>query len=741
MLKYSLFAGTIFLSAFLLFLVQPMMGSYVLPWFGGTPVVWNTCLLFFQSLLLAGYAYAHWSSQRLGLRQHLCLHGGIACLSVVGLLFFPPSVGWKPNTVDFPVFQLLGLLTISLGVPYFLLSTTGPLLQEWFRHSVPKRDPYWLYALSNTGSLIALLGYPFGVEILWGREDQTLLWKGLFLLFIVLNLGCLLIRWRVGTEGPSPEEAEKETQPVSIFAKKEPPAIPPTRSDDLFWTSLAFGGSLLLLASTNQICQDVAAVPFLWVLPLALYLLTFILCFSTVSWYSRGPYLAILAAILLQTLSLMSNGFGTGLDFEITVQIATYSAMLFVGCMCLHGELSLAKPAPQHLTRFYLNLSLGGALGGMFVTLVAPFLFQGGYWEYPLSLGMVYFLLGWALFRNNWKAAWEKRSLKLAGFLGLGWSLAIMLILLSAAELKETTQAARNSYGVIRIEEEEVTIENDEEMLGHEEIVFRSLLHGRILHGGQYQREPWKNSPSTYYTPKSGIGVAFRGYPPRQEGKPIKIGVIGLGTGSLAVWGEQGDEMKFYEINPLVADWAKTFFTYLQDTPADTEIVLGDARLSLEQQLDKESENFDILVLDAFSGDAIPIHLLTLECFQVYWKHLKEDGILAIHISNKYLDLEPVIRGLTYRFSEIRQHPYKATLITYDPDHDENAPPGSYNSYWMLVTKNADFLVWEANREMENPSYLDMANLLGTSLSDEASDQNPGIVWTDDYVNLFEVVR
>jgi len=685
------YAVTIFLSAFLLFQIQPLMGRFILPWFGGGPAVWTTCMLFFQLLLLAGYLYAHLVTRHLAQQRQILLHIALIAAAVL-LLPIIPSDRLKPAGADAPVMQILLILGLSAGLPYFLLSTTGPLLQSWFRLVFPATSPYRLYALSNAGSLLALLTYPFLVEPALSLRNQALLWGAGLGLFGLLCIRCAF-QTRAAGRRPGSESAEAETQDDSNRPQR------PTVAAALLWLLLSACGSVLLLAITNQICADIAVVPFLWVLPLTLYLLTFILCFENERLYYRMVFWPLLIVACGGILMMLHEG----VDLSIQVQILGFSAGLFTCCMVCHGELVRLKPAPRHLTLFYLMVAAGGALGGVFATLVAPAIFSG---FLELHAGL------WACCALTATVFWyERRSTphRLRARQGLSYLLLCLVVLGVFGELlfynarqilEDSVSISRNFYGVLRVaaHDSETPMQT-----------YYALQHGRIDHGGQFAAPERRRRPTTYYGEESGVGLALLNTA-RSSG--LRVGIVGLGAGTLAAYGRPGDWFTFYEINPAVRDIATRRFTYLSDSPAKCDIALGDARMSLERQA---PQNFDVLVLDAFSSDAIPVHLLTREAFETYLKHLKKEGVLAVHISNRYLDFSPVIRTLASHFR------LGAVLIESESDPEAEIDEAT----WMLLTRNT--------------AFLGLADIQHAA-AEPPTTVHP-ILWTDDHSNLFQILK
>ncbi len=668
-----LHAATIFASAFLLFLVQPIVSKHILPWFGGSASVWATCLVFFQTLLLLGYAYADQVSRRLAPSRQVILHALLLALSLATLPVLAGSE-WKPDGSEDPGLYILLLLGATVGLPYLMLSTTGPLIQSWAAQSGEGPRVYRLYSLSNLASLLALLCYPFLIEPRLPLEVQSSVWSAVYTGFAVLCLlsGTALVR----DIRPDRTPATSERGDLS--------AEPRARTQAL-WIALSAMGSWLLLAVTNHITQNVAAIPFLWIVPLTLYLLTFVLCFESDRWYRRPLFLPLLFA----TFAVCAYGLNqSGLGLNIKVAIPLYCAGLFIGCMVLHGELASLRPAPRYLTRFYLALSLGGALGGILVGLVAPRLLPS---FYELGIGFVVIALLVAVLLR-------RRRIMLVSALLFASGYAAMLGVQVRNDLKSARLLERNFYGRLLVRD--VNIANG--------VTVRRLLHGAILHGEEYLNGDKAGQPTTYYGPSSGVGRALQ---VSAAGTPRTIGVVGLGTGTLAAYGQAGDRFRFYDIDPAVITVAQQEFGYLRNSRSRIDTVLGDARLSLE----KEAPNgFDLLAIDAFSGDSIPMHLLTREALAIYLRHMKEDGVIAFHVSNRFLALAPVVAQLA---ADRGMH---AVLVR---DAKPAAPLAS--SDWVLVARNEALLKRPGIAEgAQSPPFL------------------PGLgVWTDDANNLFRILK
>ncbi|MCX6922251.1 MAG: fused MFS/spermidine synthase [Verrucomicrobia bacterium] len=760
----AVYALTIFTGAFLLFQVQPLIGKYILPWFGGGPGVWTTCMLFFQVLLLGGYAYAHFSSRWLKPRTQAVVHL-ILLAAALALLPITPGDAWKPHGGGNPTLQILALLAVSLGLPYFVLSATGPLIQQWFSRAKPGVSPYRLYALSNLGSLLALVSYPFFFETHFTRKLQAGMW-GWGLVAYVLCCGFCAVRlWK--SEVPSlKSEVQSQEPEVGHHGPSSTPAAAINYQlstiNQVLWLLLPACASVLLLATTNKLCQDVAVIPFLWVLPLALYLLSFIICFDSPRWYVRYPFtLALIAALGCLCWALFD-----ATDWPLVSQVVVYCGGLFICCMVCHGELYRLKPDPRQLTGYYLMIAAGGALGGLFVAIAAPLVFTDYYeLHWGLFLCGLLFLFVCLTARaesrtwNEW--VWLGCTLGLLVFGGLDWSMSWLghhtkavpwggfvafrvvmwtgLVLVVASWIvrkkfrnfqhwrvmscawlslgmialgatlwahvhnsgKDRVYRSRNFYGVLTVYEHE-----KDDPLSH----YFLLQHGRITHGLQFADAEQATWPISYYGPDSGIGL---GVGALQSGHR-RIGVVGLGTGTMAAFVRAGDYLRFYEINPEVQAVANSWFSYLPKCPGNVEVARGDARLSMENE---PPQHFDLLVLDAFSSDAIPVHLLTKEAFEVYERHLNTNGVIAVHISNHYLNLQPVVVNLARHFG------YKLASIDFVENDEEW---WYYASTWILLTRNEKII--------NSPDIRHVASKV------KANSVNVPL-WTDDFASLFQILR
>ncbi len=670
-----LYALTIFTSAFLLFLVQPILAKQVLPWFGGSAAVWTTCLVFFQFLLLFGYAYSDYTTRKMSPRNQLILH---AVLLVVSLTSLPiiPDASWKPAGDEDPTYRILGLLAFTIGLPYFLLSTTGPLVQAWFARAHASGTVYRLFALSNFASLLALISYPFAVEPWVTTRVQSYGWSAGYVLFVVVCISAGVYSLRAHTEA----KASGNLPPAD-----DGPA--PTLAHYGLWLLLSAMGSFMLLAVTNHITHDVASVPFLWLLPLTIYLITFILCFEGSGWYKRtyffGPLMVVVCA-----LAWFLHEEGGIMEFKVAVPL--FSAGLFVMCMFFHGELAAMKPAPRYLTTFFLMVSLGGALGGVVVGFVAPKFFNT-YYEFGIGLVITLLLAAWL-------AIGSVRIVPMALLVATGFTGFHVYHYIHSLS-NDARLMTRNFYGTLRVKD-----------TGPEssETAMRRLMHGVIMHGEQYLNPKKSQRITTYYTESSGVGLAVKYF---QAAGPIRVGVVGLGTGTLAAYARPGDVVRFYEINPQVIEIARRDFRFIPDSKGEIDTVLGDARLTLERE---KPQQYDVLAIDAFSSDAIPVHLITKEAMAIYLKHIKPDGVVAFHVTNRFLKLAPVVKQI----ADI--HGLQTTLIT-----DDEGEGDASRTDWVLVTRN--------RKLVEHKAVKDNSNEI---------TEIPGLrLWTDDFNNLVQILK
>jgi len=664
-----LYATTIFLSSFLLFLVQPLIARLILPWFGGTAAVWTTCMLFFQCMLLAGYAYAHATTAKLSPRAQAILHTVLLAAAAATLPILPdPS--WKPEGGGEPISRILLLLTATVGLPYLLVSSTSPLVQAWFSRARPGANPYRLFAVSNFASLLALIGYPLLVEPNFTNGQQIDGWSWMFAAFAVM---CALLAWLTSAAQPA----------AASIALEDAPA--PGRREVVLWLALSASGSVMLLAVTNHITQNIAAIPLLWLAPLTLYLLTFILCFEGSAYRQKWWWVLVLASFAGMAWLLVDPDH----QFDLYLQLGTFLGGLFIACMFCHGELYRLRPSNRYLTAFYLWVSVGGALGGFFVAVIAPLAFKA---YYELGIGLIACaVLASILYRGVNRVAMAVSFAVLMGVTGA--------VCYDGFKFQDYVRlSVRNFYGVLRVKEYGTPGEPDH---------LRRLLHGTIMHGEQYMTGAARKDLTSYYQVTSGVGKAIAA---KQAKGPVRIGVIGLGTGTLAGYGRKGDVVRFYDINPAVVGIARDEFGYLGDSEAKIEIALGDARLTLEREA---PEKFDVLAVDAFSSDAIPVHLITKEALEVYLRHMKPDGIVAFHVSNRFLNLGPVVGQIARACGVFAVNVYEKG------DEDKT------QSDWVLVSRDRNALEDKVIKEVSEP----------------VEEEPLWRLWSDDYNNLVQVLK
>ncbi len=662
------FALTIFTGAFLLFIVQPLLGKFILPWFGGSAAVWTCCLLFFQLLLLGGYAYAHLSTALLPMRWQAIVHV-LLLVAAVCMLPIAPSTRWEPAGIDInPALYILLLLTACVGLPYLALSATGPLLQAWFARTHPGRSPYRLYALSNLGSLLALVAYPLAVEPGFTRMAQTRGWSIGLLAFACMCTLCAWITFRARGQ-----RSGESAVPLKGKTRIPLPAI--------FWIALPMAASTLLLATTNKLCQEVTVVPFLWVAPLGVYLLSFVISFDNPRWYRReifGPLLAL--ALFALCLMIYQNAITSG-KVSALAQIAIYLVTLFACCMACHGELFRMRPAAE-LTAYYLCIASGGALGGIVVAVAAPLLFNT-YLELSIGLFACAVLVAIVLYldRQGALARGRKRVVWYGIFIATVLLGCVMWIEgRPSIAFEKPVLFWRDFYGTLSVWHRKGHTAKFPGGWTPDQIVLR---HGGITHGIQFPDPDKHRLPTAYYGPEAGVGralLALRERPVSPLRPGLNIAAVGLGAGTLATYTRPEDLMTFYELNPSVERIANDHFFFLKEARGKVLVTLGDARLSLQRQ---PPQQLDCLVLDAFSGDSIPVHLLTREAFELYLQHLLPGGIVAVHISNNHVELEPVLAGLA-------EHFHLQTDVIIKPfDREAEQTTGQVTSKWVLLTRDA----------------------------------------------------
>jgi spermidine synthase len=721
-----LFSLTLFLGATLLFIVEPMFGKMALPLLGGSPAVWNTCMVFYQGALLAGYLYAHLAPKWLGVRRQAAFHLG---LLVLILFTLPIGIfhGWTPPPTANPVVWLLLLLLLSVGLPFFVVSTTAPLLQTWFAHTghTSAHDPYFLYGASNLGSLLALVAYPMLIEPYLRLHHQSWVWTGGYVLLIALVALCGVLLWQTSA-------------PAGVAAGRRA-AAPLNLSQRAWWVLLAFAPSSLLLGVTSYLSTDIAAVPLLWIIPLVLYLLTFVLVFARKpliphhSMVFAEPFLLIVLAVI----------FFIGLKGAVWQALPVHLLAFFCIAMVCHGELMHSRPSAHHLTEFYLWISVGGVLGGIFNALLAPILFnsvveypliivvasllrpslnppaarlKSPWWDIilPLFLAVLLVLLAWGFQMLPLKLkAYVLLSIAcLAGGicysfrfrprrLAIGLGVVIIAGGMFIVQPERLLLQERNFFGVSKV---------TEDAAGR----YHILTHGYTTHGAQSLDPARRREPLTYYHRNGPLGQVFAAFSGPKAKKELAI--IGLGTGTIACYGQAGQRLSYYEIDPAIERIAREprYFTYLADCPAHVKVILGDARLSLR---DAPGSFYDMIVLDAFSSDAIPLHLVTREAMSLYLSKLKEGGILVFHISNRYLDLKPVLGNLARDAGLVALSNFD--LKQSDQEFAEKKMP----SAWAVMARGTEDL----GRLAQDRRW-------------QALPQRPGArIWTDDFSNIWLV--
>lgn len=665
-----LYASVVFLSAFLLFLVQPIVAKQLLPVLGGSAAVWTTCLVFFQTVLLLGYFYADRLVHRLKPRMQALTHVTLLAVALATLGLHVRASAWAATW--HPMLTVLGLLSLIIGLPYFALSATTPLLQAWFTGGFQAERPYRLFALSNIGALLALLLYPVWAEPHLTLRMQTRLWSSAFFLFAVL---CGGIAWSIRQTLP-------DHPAVPAVAEKVSPR------QRALWLLLPACASLLLCAFTNHLSQNVAAIPLLWILPLAAYLLSFIVAFHSERAYPRWLMMRLVACVLGILGYVVYDVHGS---LPVPISVPLYCVSLFLLCFFFHAELYRLRPAEGSATGFYLTLSLGSALGSLFVGMLAPNIFRA---NYELAIGLV--LSAVLAVVVCWNFGIAARIFWSLGALALVW----VGIVQARAWRQDAILQLRSFYGTLRVTETHWPPEAE---------TTRTLFHGTIQHGAQFFGNGMRMQPRSYYAPFSGAGLALRFCCGDQ---PRRVGIVGLGAGALSAYGKPGDSFRFYEIDPQVEQIARELFTYLRETPAKADVVLGDARYSISRE---NGNPFNVLIVDAFSGDMVPVHLLTSQALALYRKHLAPDGIIAFHVSSQYLELEPVLAR------EAQQAGMQAITIFSKGDEQQ----GIFMAEWILLTTNRHFL---AQPEVSHAARISQTR------------SNVGL-WTDDYSSILPILK
>jgi len=668
-----LFGGAVFLGAFLLFLVEPIAAKQLLPVFGGSAAVWITCLVFFQTALLAAYVYAHWLARHSRWNLHFALL----------LLATGTAIVWTAHSIEMnsaslhPVSFIFAALGLSIGLPFLMLGATSPLLQVWLARIESGRIPYRLFALSNLASLLALALYPTLIEPHLTLQAQRLIWCCGFIGFALVS-AALTWRTRSSTAYPTAlrEGDDSEIAPVPLKHK-------------MLWILLPMGAAMQLAAVTSYLTQNIAAIPLLWIVPLAVYLITLILAFQFPRFLPRG-LIARFLVVMLAGLGYMLSQIDVSIPLRIGLSF--FLVEVFFACFFCHSEAYALRPQrPSESTLFYLLFAAGGALGAFLIGIASPLIFSFNY-----DLAITFFVTALLALAVTWSSGWAQRLL---------WSTAsalllVLVLMLHVAYQRDTPIAVRNVYGSLRVRQS---------LSAYPGSVMRTLTNGTIQHGTQIFSPELRKTPTTYYAEDSGVGLALRSC---CQGRARNVGVIGLGVGTIAAYGKPGDRIRFYEINPAVPPIARNVFSYIRESGAQVNIVEGDARSSLAHE---PPQNFEVLVVDAFSGDAIPLHLLTTQAVELYKRHLAPGGILAFHISNQHVDLEPEIVLLAKN----------AAMDVRRVSSFENHDRGEFTATWMLLTDNSDFFA-----QPEVASRVRKPN------------EDPRVrLWTDDYSSLLPLIR
>jgi hypothetical protein len=706
--EHLLFVAAVCASAFLIFLVQPIVGKRILPWFGGASAVWTLCLAFYQSALFLGYGYAHLLIRLATPAQQIGVHALVMAVAAM-LLPVLPGDTWLPHEQANPRVQILTMLAANVALPFMVLASTGPLVQAWFARRHPQQSPYPLYAFSNAGSLVALLAYPFLIEPRVPLSKTGDIWSAAFLVAGCLVIACSALAWRI-----RPADRSVVT----------PDRVPTGRLDSPLWLMLSACAVILLMGVTNKLCLDIASIPFLWILPLATYLVTFVVCFASRNLYRRAPFVLIASATLVPSVGFDLYATSIGLPMSIgwqapLPQTASYCALLFAMCMILHGELYRIRPPAHLLTSFYLSLSAGGALGGLFVGIVAPLIFND-YYELHAGLALAGALLAILCARDpssrlnaaapRWR--WAAVAVGACGLVVLGgWTI--------ARPRDGLIHQERSFFGVYRVFENRSGTGT-----------IRRLENGTTLHGAQKMGRR-RGLPTAYFGGATGVGLVLGS---RDGAVASRIGVVGLGVGTLASYADAGDAIRFYEIDPVVIRIARDdgFFHYFEDSAADAEIVLGDGRLALaREQAQDGPQSFDFLIVDAFNSDAIPVHLLTIEAFALYVDALAPNGLLAVHASSRHFALIPLVARVGF---ELGLHSLEI-LNHRAPRHHSIA------SQWIWLSRDADQMQALEERVRRRASALGLGSNVLKTRRIEARDVSGVPVWTDDYSDLLGALQ
>jgi len=669
-----LFASAVFLASFLLFLVEPIAARQLLPALGGSATVWITCLVFFQTALLLGYLYAHWLAPRSSFMVHLSLLLLAVAAAILWVLRTPLMVDGAAH----PTLTVFSALSLSIGLPFLVLSSTSPLLQVWWARVETGKIPYRLYALSNVGSLLALALYPSVIEPRFTLHAQRIAWCCGFAVFAILST-LLAIRTRSTTAASLQAIAAND-----LSAPRSP------RTHKLLWVLLPMGAAMQLSAVTSYVTGNLAAIPLLWILPLGVYLLTLILAFQfrvLLPWGVISRFMVVMLSALAYSLTKATGA------WPLWLSILFFLVALFFTCIFCHSAATALRPQrASEATLFYLCFAAGGALGSFLVGIAAPLVFTSN-----LDLPITFLVTALLALVVNWRGHWSQRLLWVVA----SAAMLVLVFMVRHAYERNTIVAVRNFYASLRV---------TQAPFSYPGTTVRTLMNGSIQHGSQFfGSNELRHIPTTYYAIDSGVSLAFRFC---CGSRTRNIGVIGLGAGTLAAYGRPGDHIRFYDINPAVPAIAQNTFTYIRDSAAQIQIVEGDARTSLARE---SSQHFDVLVVDAFSGDAIPIHLLTIEALALYRRHLAPNGILGFHISNRHVDLAPAIALLAA----------SAGMQARRVSTNSTRQPGEYTSTWILVTADPDFFT--------QPALSAVARV---------PEIKPGLkVWTDDYSALLPLIR
>ncbi len=681
------FTLAIGLSGFLIFEVQPMMGKFLLPVFGGSVTSWSVCIAFFQTALLAGYLYAHLLS-RFTVRMQAMIHAAVLLASLIVLPVVPSATATAAQSAA-PSLDIMWMLGVSVGIPYFVLASTSSLLQRWFSTLGGGADPTRLFAISNLASFAGLLSYPFVFERLASISTQALWWSGGYAIYVAVLLFCAWLTYRRS------DEAAATVLPTAEDA------VPVSWQDAAVWVGLSLLGSILLLATTNIITERIAAMPFLWVIPLSLYLWSFVIVFGHGKQVSHRVMFVIFLALFALGLALN--------DVEDTylllLKIVALVGAMFAGCLVAHGELASRRPVAVKLTAFYLWMTFGGALGGMLVTFLAPAIFSD-YWEYEIGIAALVITVLLLERRKLFAGSGRMSNLAYAGLVVLAAAGILGASIMVREEPGIVVKKVRNFYGVLTLALVEKG-DADERLA-----VFQSAVN----QGEQYRDPKRRSETACDFDEQSGIGLAIRRHPNRLKAQPLRVGIVGLGVGMTLVHGHAGDTFRYFEINPAITEVARNAFSFIKDTPATVEVEHGDGRLLLDRENRIGAPKFDVLVIDAFRGAAPPMHLMTKEAFDIYLGRLNPDGILVANFEVERFDPSPLFRGLGAAFN-LKSAWFESTLL---PGCQEEAV-----SWALYARQNAFFEDAEVKARI-SPWW---------------DRKDTKLLWTDQTSNLFSIIN